>query len=251
MNTQDWSPLGWTGWISLQTKGLLRVFSNTTIQKHQFFGAQLSSQSNSHIHTWPQQHIKQTLMLTVLEAGRSRSRLQQIRCLVRAHFLAFRQDKSTFCCLFHKALIPLTRSPPLRPNYLPLATPARLQRMNLVPGGRSTYLQTIAIYKVTGIDCWANIMDYEGDRGWYHGKYQPLRIWHKERGKAKQLEKVFGVENPRETETDVLSYFHWHLKTSWVSDSICANSLEAGFWWHLITLPAGSMEWQKGCKILM
>ena len=53
MNTQDWSPLGWTGWISLQSKGLARVFSNTTVQKHQFFGTQLSSQSNSHIHTWP------------------------------------------------------------------------------------------------------------------------------------------------------------------------------------------------------
>ena len=52
-NTQDWSPLGWTGWISLQSKGLSRVFSNTTVQKHQFFSAQLSSQSNSHIHTWP------------------------------------------------------------------------------------------------------------------------------------------------------------------------------------------------------
>ena len=51
MNTQDWSPLGRTGWISLQSKGLSRVFSNTTIQKHQFFSAQLSSQSNSHIHT--------------------------------------------------------------------------------------------------------------------------------------------------------------------------------------------------------
>ena len=50
---QDWSPLGWTGWISLQSKGLSRVFSNTTIQKYQFFGAQLSLQSNSHIHTWP------------------------------------------------------------------------------------------------------------------------------------------------------------------------------------------------------
>ena len=45
---QDWSPLEWTGWISLQSKGLSRVFSNTTVQKHQFFGAQLSSQSNSH-----------------------------------------------------------------------------------------------------------------------------------------------------------------------------------------------------------
>ena len=53
MNTQDWSPLEQTGWISLQSKGLSRVFSNTTIQKHQFFGTQLSSQSNSHIHTWP------------------------------------------------------------------------------------------------------------------------------------------------------------------------------------------------------
>ena len=53
MNTQDWSLLGWTGWISLQSKGLSRVFSNTIVQKHQFFGAQLSSQSNSHIHTWP------------------------------------------------------------------------------------------------------------------------------------------------------------------------------------------------------
>ena len=51
-NTQDWSPLEWTDWISLQSKGLSRVFFNTTVQKHQFFGAQLSSQSNSHIHTW-------------------------------------------------------------------------------------------------------------------------------------------------------------------------------------------------------
>ena len=47
------TPFGWTGWISLQSKGLSRVFSNTTVQKHQFFSAQLSSQSNSHIHTWP------------------------------------------------------------------------------------------------------------------------------------------------------------------------------------------------------
>ena len=53
MNIQDWSPLGWTGWISLQSKGLSKVLSNTTVQKHQFFGAQLSSRSNSHIHTWP------------------------------------------------------------------------------------------------------------------------------------------------------------------------------------------------------
>ena len=52
-NTQDWSPSEWTGWMSLQSKGLSRVFSNTTVQKHQFFSIQLSSQSNSHIHTWP------------------------------------------------------------------------------------------------------------------------------------------------------------------------------------------------------
>ena len=52
MNTQDWFPLGWTGWISLQSKGLSRVFSNTTVQKHQFFSSQLSLQSNSHIHKW-------------------------------------------------------------------------------------------------------------------------------------------------------------------------------------------------------
>ena len=51
MNTKDQSPLGWTGWISLQSKGLSRVFSNTTVQKHQFFATQPSSQSNSHIHT--------------------------------------------------------------------------------------------------------------------------------------------------------------------------------------------------------
>ena len=54
-NTQDWSPLEWTGWISLQSKRLSRVFSNTTVQKHQFFGTQPYSQSNSHIHTWPQE----------------------------------------------------------------------------------------------------------------------------------------------------------------------------------------------------
>ena len=51
-NTQDWSPLEWTGWISLQSKGLSRDFSNTTVQKHQFFGTQLSSQSKFPIHTW-------------------------------------------------------------------------------------------------------------------------------------------------------------------------------------------------------
>ena len=53
--SQHWSPSEWTGWISLQSKGLSRVFSNTTVQKHQFFGTQLSSQFNSRIHTWPQE----------------------------------------------------------------------------------------------------------------------------------------------------------------------------------------------------
>ena len=52
MNIQDWFPLGLTGWISLQSKGLSRVFSNTTVQKHQFFDSQPSLRSSSHIHTW-------------------------------------------------------------------------------------------------------------------------------------------------------------------------------------------------------
>ena len=52
MNTQDWFPLGWTCWISLQSKGLSRVFSNTIVQKHQLFGTQLSLESNSHIYIW-------------------------------------------------------------------------------------------------------------------------------------------------------------------------------------------------------
>ena len=61
MNIQDWFPLRLTGWISLQSKGPSRVFSNTTVQEHQFFSAQLSSQSNSHIHTWP---LEKTIALT-------------------------------------------------------------------------------------------------------------------------------------------------------------------------------------------
>ena len=52
---QDWYPSEWTDWIFLQSKALWKVFSNTTVQKHQFFSAQPSSQSNSHIHTWPQE----------------------------------------------------------------------------------------------------------------------------------------------------------------------------------------------------
>ena len=53
--SQVWSPSEWTGWFSLQSKGLSRVFSNTTVLTHQFFSTQPSSQSNSHIHTWPQE----------------------------------------------------------------------------------------------------------------------------------------------------------------------------------------------------
>ena len=59
--SQGWSPSEWIGWISLQSKGLSRVFSNTTVQKHQFFSTQLSSQSNYHIHTWP---LEKTIALT-------------------------------------------------------------------------------------------------------------------------------------------------------------------------------------------
>ena len=61
MNIQDLFPLEWTGWISLQSKGLSKVFSNTTVQKHQFFSAQLSLESSSHIHTWL---LGKTIVLT-------------------------------------------------------------------------------------------------------------------------------------------------------------------------------------------
>ena len=61
INIQSWFPLGWTGWISLQSKGVSRVFSKTTVQKHQFFCAQLSLESNSHIHTWV---LEKTIALT-------------------------------------------------------------------------------------------------------------------------------------------------------------------------------------------
>jgi len=61
MNIQDWFPLGWTGWISLQSTGLSRVFSRTTVQKHQFFSAQPSLWSTSHIHTWL---LEKTIALT-------------------------------------------------------------------------------------------------------------------------------------------------------------------------------------------
>ena len=68
MNIQDWFPLGWTGWISLQSKGLSRVFSNTTVQKYPFFGAQLSLQSSSHIHTWLLENYKNISGSSVLHS---------------------------------------------------------------------------------------------------------------------------------------------------------------------------------------
>ena len=71
MNTQDWSPLGWTGWISLQSKGLSRVFFNTKVQKHQFFSAQPSLWSISYIHTWHGKTIaltRQTFVCKVVSA---------------------------------------------------------------------------------------------------------------------------------------------------------------------------------------
>ena len=65
MNIQGWFPLGWTGWISLQSKGLSRVFSNTIVQKHQFFGTQLSLWSNSHIQlSHPYMSTGKTVALT-------------------------------------------------------------------------------------------------------------------------------------------------------------------------------------------
>ena len=64
---QDWFPLGLTGWISLQSKGLSRVFSNTTVQKHQSFSAQLSSQSNFHIHTWRFYKREWTIQILLLD----------------------------------------------------------------------------------------------------------------------------------------------------------------------------------------
>ena len=70
MNTQDWFPLGSTGWISLQSKGLLRVFSNTTVQKHQFFSAQLSLWSNYHIHTWLLENHRETGEGNHIEMGK-------------------------------------------------------------------------------------------------------------------------------------------------------------------------------------
>ena len=77
MSIQYWSPLGWTGWISLQAKGLSRVFSNTAVQKHWFFGAQLSLWSSSHIHTWPLEPVKVMQSLILVGSGLQRERAQE------------------------------------------------------------------------------------------------------------------------------------------------------------------------------
>ena len=82
MIIQDWSPLEWTGWISLQSKGLLRVFSSTTVQKHQFFGAQLSSQSNSHIHTYNLHPSRQSLFCCVALVCHTTTMLSYIENLI-------------------------------------------------------------------------------------------------------------------------------------------------------------------------
>ena len=77
VNTQDWSPLGWTSWISLQSKELSRVFSNTTVQKHKFFGTQLSSLSNSHIQlSHPYMTTGKTIALT------RRTFVGKVMCLI-------------------------------------------------------------------------------------------------------------------------------------------------------------------------
>ena len=91
-NTQDWSPLERTGWISLQSKGLSRAFSNTTVEKHQFFSAQPSSQSNSHIHTFNFVFIivamaelvyLQLLNVTLWKILKEMGMLDHLTCLLR------------------------------------------------------------------------------------------------------------------------------------------------------------------------
>ena len=84
MHIQDWFPLGWTGWISLQSKGLSRVFSNTTVQKHQLFGAQLSLWSSSHIHIWLPEKPD---LLTALKHKCFLSVLHSIQLKVRREFM--------------------------------------------------------------------------------------------------------------------------------------------------------------------
>ena len=79
MTIQDWFLLRLTGWISLQSKGLSRVFFNSTVQKHQFFGAQPSSQSNSHIHTWPLEKPYVNRELPDIQAGFKKAEESEIK----------------------------------------------------------------------------------------------------------------------------------------------------------------------------
>ena len=89
MNIQDWFPLGLTGLISLQSKGLSRVFSNTSVQKHQFFCAQLSLQSNSHIHTWP---LEKNIAMNRWSVGRVMSLLYNMLSMLVLVFLPRSKD---------------------------------------------------------------------------------------------------------------------------------------------------------------
>ena len=103
-NTQDWSPLEWIGWISLQSKGLSRVFSNTTALKHQFFGAQLSSQSNFHMHTWslekPLALTRQTFVSKVISLLFNMLSRLVITCLPRSKRLLISWLQSPSAVIF-------------------------------------------------------------------------------------------------------------------------------------------------------
>ena len=95
MNIHDWFPLGWTGWISVLSKGLSRVFSITAVQKHQFSGAQLSLQSNSHIHTWIcfPIHMEETIALTFDEV----KLLSCVRLFAAPWTVAFQAPPELLC----------------------------------------------------------------------------------------------------------------------------------------------------------
>ena len=102
MNTQDWSPLQWTGWISLQSKGLSRVFSNNTVQKHQFFCAQLSSQSISHIHTWHIPKIQNIKCWWGFDNSHDMSSHSLLGDLQRRWFGSISKTKNSFTILSNK-----------------------------------------------------------------------------------------------------------------------------------------------------
>ena len=113
-----WFPLEWTGSISLQSKGLSRVFSNTTVHKHQLFGTQLSSQSNSHIHTWPLISHASKVMLKILQTrfgtreGRgTRDQIANIRWIIKKAkefqkniYFCFIDYAKAFDCVDHQKL---------------------------------------------------------------------------------------------------------------------------------------------------